>query len=181
MKKNRSSRFGVSLSHATLALGALCLPACGGSEDSDPVAGGGTGGTGPAMRPDVGTMLASPTTCTEPNTICMNMEIPSTMQGQPTRLVFNLYPSPEPPASLPAGFAGYFTAPAVTPGEHKYFKLSDAGLQGDYWVWVIAYMEGGGYGAPVDGIDYGMASAPAAVHLDGTPINVAAPVVLEPN
>lgn len=71
-----------------------------------------------------------------------------------------------------------FTSPDVAPGEQHYFELTDAGIRGEYWMWVIMYMEGGGYGAPVIGTDYTMRSAPAPLRLDGTALNIAEPVVL---
>jgi hypothetical protein len=164
---------------STLAL-AVCLPACAQSEDDPAVGGAGTGGTqgNPSPQADVGTMLTTTTTCSEPNTICMNLHVPSTMEGQPTRLMFDIYDSPGTPNHLPNGYAGVFTAPSMTAGAQLYFELSDAGLQGDYWMFAIMYMEGGGYGAPVNGVDYIMHSPPAALHLDGSPINVAEPIVL---
>jgi hypothetical protein len=168
---------GLGLCSVSLSALALCLSACGSSEGSDDGGAAGTGGA-PAAPTDVGSMQPSATTCTAPHTICMNMQVPSTMEGQPTQLVFDIYDTAQTPTHLPNGYAGFFTAPSVTPSAQMYFELSDAELQGDYWMWVLMYMPGGGYGAPVSGVDYVMVSAPTPLHLDGTPLNIDAPVVL---
>lgn len=159
---------------------AAVLVACGGSDSTDPEGTGGTGGTGggPPTPAEVGTFSTTPETCTEPRTICMQMQVPSTMDGTPDRLLFDIFDSPGRPNHLPNGYAGYFTAPELTAGQQLYFQLSDGDLQGDYWMWVIMYMEGGGYGAPLNGVDYIMRSEPAPLRLDGTPLNIDEPVVL---
>lgn len=156
----------------------LCLVACG-SEDGGTPSGTENTGDPPAMGlEEVGTRLPGAQPCTQPHTICMNLQVPAPMQGSPSSLQFDIYDSASPPSHLPNGFAGIFRSLEMTPGEQLYFELSDSALQGDYWMWVILYMEGGGYGAPVNGVDYVMHSAPAALHLDGSPLNISEPVVL---
>jgi hypothetical protein len=156
---------------------AVSASACATSDEPTPPSG--AGGTGPAPTDAVGRMLDGPQTCTVEHTICAKMQVPTDLEGTPESLQFTLYDSPDPPAHPPNAFAGIFPAALVVPGEMQYFELTDAGLVGDYWLWVIMYMPGGGlFGLPVFGIDYGMISAPQALPLDGTPLNLEDPVVL---
>jgi hypothetical protein len=173
---NRKRHRALSLLSGSPVILALCLTACGSSTSAT-----GTNqdaGGGPDAAADVGVILASPEPCTGQHTICMNMKVPSTMVGQPLRLLFDIYDSSDPPSHLPNGFAGVFTAPTLTAGQTIYLELSDAQLLGDYFMWVVMYMPGGGYGAPVTTVDYIMQSAPAPLHLDGTPLNIPAQVIL---
>jgi hypothetical protein len=173
-------RDGLSLRFLAAGLLAVALSAC--SSTSDPAisgsAGAGNGSAGASAAADVGTILASAEPCTKPNTFCMALQVPDTMTGPPAHLMFELFDSAEPPNHPPNGIAGDFTLPNLTPGETIHVELSDGGLQGDYWVWALAYMNGTGHGAPVVGVDYRQTSAPSALHLDGSPLNIAEPIVL---
>jgi hypothetical protein len=164
---------------ASSAIMALSLTACGSSESDATAASAGAGSGGATGTPDVGKLLASPETCTKPNTICMTMPVPATVDQTPASLQFEIYDSASQPSTPPIGYAGYFTAPKLTAGTTAYVELSDAGMAGDYWMWAIMYMPGGGVGAPVIGVDYYQVSAPAPLHLDGTPLNIADPVMLQ--
>lgn len=171
----RSVRSAASLLSLASALLALPLTACGSASDTTPAATGSAGATGVT---DVGKILSSVEPCTKPNTVCMSMQVPDTMTEQPVSLMFELYDSASAPNHPPNGYAGVFTAPKLTPGEMIHVELSDDGMQGDYWMWTLMYMPGGGHGAPIVDVDYRQLSLPAALHLDGTPLNITDPVIL---
>lgn len=163
------------------ALLALSLTACGSTSDTQVTgsAGASSAAAGSTGNDDVGKVLGSATPCTTPHTICVSVQVPSDMTTSPANLQFDIYDSASPPSHPPNGFAGSLTSPTLTAGEMNYFELTDAGLQGDYWIWTVAYMSGDGHGRPVVGFDYLQVSAPPAIHLDGSPLNIADPIVLQ--
>lgn len=173
---------GLSLRFLAAGVFALALSACGSSSDpataSSAGASSGSAGAPATGLTEVGTILTSADPCSKPHTICMNMQVPDTMTAPPNSLLFELFDSAGVPNHPPNGYAGAFLSPVLTPGDTIHVELSDAGLQGDYWMWALAYMDGGGHGAPVVGVDYRQTSEAPAVHLDGTPLNISAPVLL---
>jgi hypothetical protein len=179
--RQRSGSASLSVCATIVALG---VSACGMSTSDVPAGGAGSSdGDSGALREagasdEVGTMHAAPFACTTPHTICVDMKVPADLAETPARLVFNIYDSPGEPAHPPNGYAGVFNAPTLTAGDTVHFELSDDTVQGDYWLFAIMYMPGGGFGPPVLGVDYIMRSAPAVLHLDGTPLNLTAPVVI---
>jgi hypothetical protein len=163
------------------AIVAVAVSACG--TTSDPAGGAGSGAAGSSVADsggmpeaaapeDVGTMHPTATTCTKPHSICVDIKMPDTVDSTPVRLDFDIYDSPGAPAHPPNGYAGIFHSPTVTAGQTVHFELTDAEQQGDFWLFAVMYMPGGGYGAPVVGTDYLMRSPPAVLHLDGTPLNL---------
>ena len=161
------------------ALFALSLTACGSSSDTTLNGNGSAAGASAVGDDDVGKILDGAEPCTKPHTICVSVPVPADMTESPASLQFDIYDSPGAPNHPPNGFAGSFTSPQVTAGKMTYFELSDAGLQGDFWIWSIAYMASDGHGAPVVGLDYLQVSAPPAIHLDGSPLNIAQPILLK--
>ena len=161
------------------AVVALSLTACGSSGGDSQAGAGGLGSGGQSGGVEVGKFLDSATPCTEPHTVCMNMVVPSTLDAEPVSLLFDIYDSPGTPNHLPNAYAGYFNAPMLTAGQQLYLQLSDGALVGDYWMFTVMYMPGGGVGSPLVGVDYVQTNVPAPLHLDGSPLNIADPVALQ--
>ena len=173
-------RRGAPLLAWSSALLALSVTACGSTSDTQATgSAGASSAAGSTGNDDVGKILDSPAPCTTPHTICVSAPIPADMTESPASLQFDIYDSSGPPSHPPDGLAGSFTSPRLTAGKMTYFELNDTGLQGDYWIWSIAYMPGGGHGRPVVGVDYLQVSAPPAIHLDGSPLNIAEPIMLQ--
>jgi hypothetical protein len=160
------------------ALLTLSLTACSSSSTDSTPDNNASAGAGSMTDADVGTILSSAVPCTKPNTVCMAMDVPASLDTQPSSLLFELFDSAGIPNHEPNGYAGIFTAPMLTAGDTIYVELTDGGLQGDYWLWTIMYMSPDGHGAPVIGVDYGQSSTAAALHLDGTPLNISDPITL---
>jgi hypothetical protein len=162
---------------SALALLVLSLTACSSSSSDSTPANNASAGTS-SMTGDVGTILTSAEPCTKPNTVCMTLDVPASLDAQPSSLLFELFDSAGIPNHEPNGYAGIFTAPMLTAGDTIHVELTDGGLQGDYWLWTVMYMSPDGHGAPVIGVDYGQNSTAAALHLDGTPLNISAAITL---
>jgi hypothetical protein len=163
----------------TLVL-ALSATACGSSEPPSPGAAGAAGASAaPSETETVGRMLDGPQTCTREKTICAKLQIPNDMVGVPDSVHFTIYDSNLPPTHPPNGYAGVFPSAQLTAGEMKHFELTDGGLQGDYWLWGVIYMPGGGlFGLPVIGVDFVQANEPLPLHLDGSPLNLSDPILV---
>jgi hypothetical protein len=157
---------------------AFAASACGTSDPATtPPGAAGTGAIGPADT--VGRMLDGPETCTAEHTLCARLQVPSDLDAVPDSLHFVIYDSAGIPSHPPNAYAGIFPSPRLMPGEMKYFELSDGGLQGNYWLWCVMYMPGGGlFGLPIVGVDYGQGNPPLALSLDGSPLNLNEPILL---
>ena len=178
-------RSGATMLSVCATILALAASACGTSSSDVPAGGAGSSGGDSGALPDAaasdeaaGTMHAEPFTCTKPHSICLDMQIPADLATTPTRMVFDIYDSAGPPSHPPNGYAGDFKTPMLTAGQMVHFELTDDTLQGDFWLFAIIYMPGGGFGPPVAGVDYIMRSAPPPVHLDGTAVNLTTPIVI---
>lgn len=156
---------------------ALAASACGSSED--PGTPPGAAGSGPSLPDTVGRMIDDGAVCTAPNTICAKLVVPSDMVGTPRSIQFVFYDTPEAPTHPPNAYAGLFPSAQVVAGDTQKFELTDGGLQGNYWLLAIIYMPGGmPFDFPTPGVDYVQFTAVPGMVLDGTPINLEAPVVL---
>ncbi len=151
---------------------AFAASACATSEDPAE-APPGAAGTGPSLTGTVGRLLESSETCTQPHTICAKLAVPSDMAGTPASIQFVIYDSPDPPTHPPNAYAGLFPSADVTPGETQKFELTDAGLEGNYWLFGIMYMPGGTpFDLPTLGVDYVQMSNALPLPLDGSPLNL---------
>ena len=109
--------------------------------------------------------------CAEAYSLCGDLIIPSDITGTTRSLAIVLYSS-IPPAGPPEGIVEEVSNPELSPGGRYPVRVLPALFNGDYYVWVNLYMEGGGEWAPVDGVDYlGYTAEP--VNFDGTAISFA--------
>ena len=154
---------------------ALTMAACG-SSSTDGVAP--STDSGVMGLPEVGKIVDGPGSCTAPHSLCVSVKIPDSMTAPPALMQFDIYDAPTPPAHPPNAYAGVLNHPKLTAGQTIHFELTDADMQGDFWLFTIVYMPGGGYGAPIVGVDYLQHSAPASLHFDGTADNIADPVIV---
>ena len=107
--------------------------------------------------------------CLEDYSLCGDLTIPDNYTGTARSLAVVLYSS-IPPAGPPDGIIVEIENPDLTPGGTFPVRILPALFNGEYYVWVNLYMEGGGEWAPVNGVDYiGATNAPIA--FDGTPVS----------
>jgi len=98
-------------------------------------------------------------TCTEPGTddkVVATVTVPSNFTCTPeliSAVFFTTFP-PE-PGTMPAGIGNSYPAPQIGPGTPYELITSQAGLQGEFYLAVTVYCEGGGGGMlPVSGVDW---------------------------
>lgn len=107
--------------------------------------------------------------CSEDYSLCGDIEVPSGFSGSTRSLAIVLYSS-VPPAGPPDGIIAEIESPDLNAGGTFPVRVLPALFNGDYYVWVNLYMEGGGEWLPVNGIDYtGSTSEP--ISFDGSPVS----------
>ena len=107
--------------------------------------------------------------CAEEYSLCGDISIPSDFGGTTRSMAIVLYSS-VPPAGPPDGIIAEVTAPELAAGGTYPVRVLPALFNGDYYIWVNLYMEGGGEWAPVNGIDYaGYTATP--ITFDGSPVS----------
>ena len=116
--------------------------------------------------------------CSEDYSLCGNITLPAEFSGSTRSLAIVLYGT-IPPAGPPDGIIAEIDTPLLTAGDSYPVRVLPALFNGDYYVWVNLYMEGGGEWLPVNGIDYtGSTSDPisfdgSAVSFEDIPLNLA--------
>ncbi len=110
---------------------------------------------------------AAPATgpCTEAGAVCMTLNAAS-LTGTPDRLLVGFYKA-LPPAGPPDVNGGTITAPPIKAGTPYDAKLTGVTAKGDYFVYAVLYMPGGGQFQPKKGVDYVTQTA-AAITFDPT-------------
>jgi len=112
---------------------------------------------------------ADDTVCSEDYSLCGDITIPDEFAGSTRSLAIVLYSS-VPPAGPPDGIIVEIDSPSLNAGSNYPVRVLPALFNGDYYVWVNLYMEGGGEWLPVNGIDYtGSTSEP--ISFDGSPVS----------
>ncbi len=107
--------------------------------------------------------------CAEDYSLCGDLIIPSDFVGATRSLAVVLYET-VPPMGPPDGIVAEIDTPELTAGDSFPISIQPAIFNGDYYVWVNLYMDGGGEWAPVNGVDYvGYTDEP--VVFDGTAIS----------
>ena len=107
--------------------------------------------------------------CAEDYSLCGELIIPDDFTGTTRSLAVVLYET-VPPAGPPDGIVVEIDTPELTAGDAFPVEISPAIFNGDYYVWVNLYMDGGGEWQPVNGIDYVGYTADPVV-FDGTAIS----------
>ena len=92
--------------------------------------------------------------CTAAGEVCITLQMPQTLAGQPTNLVVSMYKS-LPPMGPPDIMGTEIAAPAVTAGGLLDLKLEGIVETGPYYVLAMLYMPGGGTWMPVPGMPDG--------------------------
>jgi len=116
--------------------------------------------------------------CSEDYSLCGNITIPAGFSGSTRSMAIVLYGT-IPPAGPPDGIIAEIDTPVLTAGDSYPVRVLPALFNGDYYVWVNLYMEGGGEWLPLNGIDYtGSTSDPisfdgSAVSFEDIPLNLA--------
>lgn len=100
----------------------------------------------------------------------VKIKVPSTYTGTARQIVLVVEDS-LPPMGPPAGILLQQNTPAVTAGGTLSLEGDPSGLNGDYYVLAVLYMQGGGMLSPKAGVDY-VAQSAAKVHFDGKSIDL---------
>lgn len=88
------------------------------------------------------------------------INIPADFSTAATQISVMYFSSPE-GAGMPDAFGDTILNPEIEAGSPFEFSTTQAGLEGDYYLMVVVYCEGGGAGAfPVAGIDWVGAAGP---------------------
>lgn len=130
--------------------------------DAGPIAPVGDASVTPA---DASTTPPDDGTCTEDGTVCATFNVPASLSATPARLLVGFYKS-LPPAGPPDKLGAQIDAPVVTAGKPYALKMKGIDVTGDYFVYAVLYMPGGGQFQPKKGVDYVTQSA-TAFKLDG--------------
>src|SRR5687768_17267479 len=125
IKGDESMKTHISLFHYRAALLASgMLLACGSNDPEVPQSPNG----GPIITSDGGSLsLPSGGSCTLSHTVCVDLQMPETLNGKPTWLRIS-YRDRLPPQGPPSGMGGAFEAPDVQPGQLVHAQLGDADL-----------------------------------------------------
>ncbi len=113
--------------------------------------------------------------CTAAGELCFDVTMPVDYAGGAERLVVTMYDS-LPPSGPPSALGVEIQNPTLTGNSPFSVKVPDLTLNGSYYLYVIAYMPGGGEWMPSEGIDY-VGSSNVLTFGDG-PINMTAPIDL---
>ncbi len=130
--------------------------------DAGPIAPVGDASITPA---DAGSTPPDDGTCTEDGAVCATFNIPAWLTATPARLLVGFYKS-LPPAGPPDKLGAQIDAPATSAGKPYALKMKGIDVTGDYFVYAVLYMPGGGQFQPKKGVDYVTQSA-TAFKLDG--------------
>jgi len=107
--------------------------------------------------------------CGEEYSVCGDILIPRSINGQARSLAMVLY-STVPPAGPPDGIVAEIDGPDIVGGYRFPIRELPVLFTGEYYLWVNLYMEGGGEWVPVNGVDYtGFTTEP--IVLDGSPVS----------
>ena len=113
--------------------------------------------------------------CTAPGEVCISVAVPASFPGGADRLAVTFFQS-LPPTGPPNAIGTEITAPALSADAPIAIKMENITATGTLFVYVVAYMPGGGPWMAAPGIDY--AGQSAAVVMDGGPINLTSPIML---
>jgi hypothetical protein len=107
--------------------------------------------------------------CTQPHTVCMTVQMPSTIPGPPTHVAVGYYKVV--PVKAPAEARGVIQSPPLVAGQQFRLMAGDGNLTGALYPVVLLYMPGGGDIIAVDNLDY-TAEATQTYDFTGAPLNV---------
>ena len=92
--------------------------------------------------------------------MCATFNVPASMSATPARLLVGFYKS-LPPAGPPDKLGAQIDAPLASAGKPYALKMKGIDVTGDYFVYAVLYMPGGGQFQPKKGVDYVTQSAAA--------------------
>jgi len=108
--------------------------------------------------------------CTSDAAVCLSVVVPADYAGTPVNLLVALYDT-LPPMGPPSAVLAQVPMPDIAVGMQLDVQVFDVANQGDYFVYVALFMEGGGMFQPVVDIDY-VGSTAAAVTVGGAGVDV---------
>ena len=121
-------------------------------------------------------VVAEEKTCDSEKTLCTTLKIPESLPETPEKLVVGLFLS-LPPLGPPDVFPPFSIDNPELPLGSEFNVLMDANAEGEYQVFAVLYMPGGGLVSwqPVAGVDYVAQSEPLV--LNGTGMTLPEPLV----
>lgn len=105
--------------------------------------------------------------CDEMFSLCGDILIPSTFEGETRSLAVALYTT-IPPAGPPDAILAEIDAPELSPNQRYPLVITPFLQTGEYYIWLNLYMEGGGTFVPLEGIDY-TGATPEPMTFDNSP------------
>lgn len=108
--------------------------------------------------------------CEESHTLCVELLVPDTYEGEPSRLVTAMYDSND-TERPPQGVMPEIESPSVVPGESYLLSHAQIDAAGEYFLMFVLYDVNGGKWIPKAGVDY-TATTPQSVIFDGAPIDL---------
>lgn len=110
----------------------LAVAACGSEDDG-------------GMTPDTGP-------CTEPHSMCATLHVPDDYAATPVKVIVAMYEQ-LPPVGPPSDVAAIIEQVAIGPDLPYELELDGMMAEGDYFIYIALYNEGGGTFQPVVGVD----------------------------
>lgn len=108
--------------------------------------------------------------CSAQRSLCASIAVPETYASKPTKLLAALYDR-LPPAGPPRAVLATVEMPEIAKGSPYALEVKDIAVQGEYFLYVAVYSEGGGPFVPVPGIDY-VVQSENKLKFNGAPINL---------
>ena len=108
--------------------------------------------------------------CTESNTLCVELMVPESYDGQPSRLATAFYDSSDvnrPPNEV----MPEVLSPTIVAGEAYALSHTQMEVVGEFYLMFVLYDIDGGTWSPEAGLDY-TAMTEQPIVFDGTPVNL---------
>lgn len=107
--------------------------------------------------------------CTEANSLCVELRVPADYAGQASRLATAFYDTAD-VNRLPDALVPEVLSPTVVAGEAYSLSHTELEVSGEYYVMFVLYDVDGGIWSPMEGVDLTAVTEQAA-KFDGTPVN----------
>lgn len=108
--------------------------------------------------------------CPDGANLCANIFVPDDYAGTPRQLTVGLFETAT-VAGPPADIAALIDTPKVSVEEPFYLVAEDIASEGDFYIFVALYNEGGGTFQPVPGVDH-VFMTDAAFTFSGEPVDL---------
>jgi hypothetical protein len=129
----------------------MFLVACG--QPADDEVGPDDNSGGEALVISQGGEIPGEDLCGQEYSVCGYIRVPADLEGQPRSLAVSLYTEQTPTAG-PDVLITQIDSPSLRAGELYPIRVHPFLDTGEYYLWIILYMDGGGSARPVNAVDY---------------------------